>query len=179
MHENLSQVCALWSNEAPSCGSPAIYDKEVSTFAGTWCLVCAVTGFWGNLVTLAAIPYAYKYKLYGLHRHFYTTTVFILNLSVTDAIYCALFLTTNAVVYLGGQWPFSPLACTVWATLSHVTAFADWMSLALITLSRCMALVHPVRWNRICGKRVNLIAMFLASWAWALILVLPVLWSVS
>ena len=179
MHENLSQICALGSPEVTSCGHPGMYDRAVSNYAGWWCLMCAVTGFWGNLLTLLAIPYAYRYKLYGLHRHFYTTTVFILNLSVTDTIYCGLFLTTNAVIYLGSDWPFSPFSCTVWATLSHVTAFADWMSLAMITLSRCMALVHPVKWNRICCRKANLVVMFLASWAWALILVLPILWSVS
>ena len=56
----LSQLCINDNrdNEIPDeCFSKNI-STTLSNFAGVWCIINAILGFTGNLLTLLAIPYA-------------------------------------------------------------------------------------------------------------------------
>jgi hypothetical protein len=57
---NLSTYC-LTANSSDSRCVPDI-DAWLIEVAGVWCIINAVIGFTGNLLTLLAIPYASRHK---------------------------------------------------------------------------------------------------------------------
>ena len=60
------------------------------------CIVIAVIGAIGNLLTLTAIPWAQRNKFLGFNQDpLKYTTIFILNLAFADFLYCI----TNLPVY--------------------------------------------------------------------------------
>ncbi len=57
---NLSTYCLTAEHPGGVC-APAI-DSSLRRIAGIWCIVNAIIGFSGNLLTLLAIPYASRHK---------------------------------------------------------------------------------------------------------------------
>ena len=77
--------------------------RDISVFAGIWCIVNAVLGICGNLLTILAIPYAAKRQKFNLHRN-WPLTIFILNLAVADLLYSSINLPLYAQQYLKKGW---------------------------------------------------------------------------
>ena len=60
------------------------------------CIIVAVFGALGNLLTLLAIPWAQSNKILGFHRTpLKYTTIYIVNLAFADFLYCI----TNLPMY--------------------------------------------------------------------------------
>ena len=57
---NVSDFCLSNNGNDPIC-RPEI-DTTLLNVAGYWCIVNAIIGFSGNLLTLLAIPYASRHK---------------------------------------------------------------------------------------------------------------------
>ena len=58
---NMSKLCP-GNVDLDGCYPPR-FSGPLATFAGVWCILNAVVGIIGNLMTLVAIPYAAKKKL--------------------------------------------------------------------------------------------------------------------
>ncbi len=111
------------------------FEEETSLAVGLWCLANAGFGFSGNLLTLLAIPHAKRHQRFGFERDWRDpTTLFILNLALSDLLYCVINLPLYAVQFFSGRWPWGASSCVASAAFRYVNAFADWMSLALIAL---------------------------------------------
>ena len=77
--------------------------RGMSVAAGVWCIMNAILGFSGNLLTILAIPYAAKKKKFNLHRN-WPLTIFILNLAIADFLYSSINLPLYALQYLHEGW---------------------------------------------------------------------------
>ena len=77
--------------------------RDSSVFAGIWCIVNAILGFCGNLLTIFAIPYAARRQKFNLHRN-WPLTIFILNLAIADFLYSSINLPLYALQYLNKGW---------------------------------------------------------------------------
>ena len=60
-----------------------------------------------------------------------------------DILYCSVNLPFYAHVYLGYEWKFGEKWCVGSAVLAFLFAYADWMALSLIALSRALSLYGP------------------------------------
>ena len=66
------------------------FDDGLRIFAGVWCFINSFAGTAGNLLTLVAIPYAMKRKMFGFGRSdaIDIITPYVLNLAFADFLYC-------------------------------------------------------------------------------------------
>ena len=58
---NLSSICLNQSYDFPPQCYPS-EDQHLKIIEGVWCVINAIIGFTGNLLTIIAIPYAAKHK---------------------------------------------------------------------------------------------------------------------
>ena len=114
---------------------------------------------------------------FNLHLH-WTTTIFILNLAFADSLYCAINLPLYAMQYLKQRWTWGPDLCYITTAFRYINAFADWMSVAMIAVSRCVSLTRPELGEKIFGGR-NGKLIILAIWVYANLLILPIYTKVS
>jgi hypothetical protein len=65
-------------------------------------IVIIILGTGGNLLTLLALPYAWKYYSQRFPSVTKSTTVLLLNLALCDLIYCSFGLTVQADIFING-----------------------------------------------------------------------------
>ena len=82
-------------------------------YTGIWGSINFVVGVLGNILTLVAIPYASNKRRHELHKNWYTSTIFILNLAVFDLGFCIFGMTHDVLFNLGIGWPFGNISCKV------------------------------------------------------------------
>jgi len=99
------------------------FNPYLNTFAAIWCIVIAVVGAIGNLLTLLAIPWAEK-------------NLPILNLAMADFIYCVINFPLYSFTFFNKGWPWRDWTCQGFAAFHNWNAFASWMSIGVIALSR-------------------------------------------
>ena len=114
---------------------------------------------------------------HGLERGWRTNTVFVLHLAFAEVLYCAFNLPSYAATYLYRGWPFGYILCGVSSAFIHMNAYADWISLGLIALSRCLGLTKPSAWKTFCKNR-NLLLVFVSIWVYSFALILPTIIAV-
>ena len=117
--------------------------QHLSDFAGIWCIVNAVLGFSGNLLTILAIPYAAKRQKFNLHRN-WPLTIFILNLAVADLLFVIFCIPFTATDYVLNEWLFGLLVCQAVQYLIYVTSYVSIYTLILMSIDRFLAVVFPV-----------------------------------
>ena len=96
----LSEICLEYPQHS-QCFPQEM--QNISIPAGIWCIVNAILGFSGNLLTILAIPYAAKRQKFNLHRN-WPLTIFILNLAVADFLYSSINLPLYALQYFNKGW---------------------------------------------------------------------------
>ena len=139
---------------------------------------------------------------FGFVSDWDSTTLFVLNLAFSDLLYCLINLPLYAVQYLyqrcmrcscesnrtlavvpfsfsdACRWPLGEEACRASVSFRYVNAFAEWMSLAFIAVSRCLGIIKPAVCEKYLAGRSGLAVMALI-WLYALGLISPVLTKVS
>ncbi len=100
--------------------------------------------------------------------------MFILCLALSDLLYCAFSLPFYAVTYLMQDWPLGQEMCYAFAALRHIVAYADWMFLAFIAVSRCAKLIWREKAHKYLSGRSGYAVVFLV-WSYAVGLNSPIL----
>ena len=122
-----------------SCPKPDYpFSAVLATIAGVLCILVAVIGAAGNLLTLLAIPWAQTNKILGFHRTpLKYTNIFNVNLAFADFLYCVTSLPMYSLTYLHRGWPNGDdWSCKAFAAFRNMTAFSAWMALGFVAFSR-------------------------------------------
>lgn len=106
---------------------------------------------------------------FGFKRSRDSATILIVNLAFADLMYCSINLPLYTIQYWNGRWPFDRTACRIFAVFRYVNAFGEWMSLAVIALSRCIGLIR----NQRCFSWKQGFTIIVAIWFYAFIMILP------
>lgn len=104
-------------------------------------------------------------------------TIFVLNLAFADLLYCTVNLPLYTIQYLLRRWPLSFNMCVAFASSRYFIAAADWMSLALIAFSRCIALTRPSLAKKLFSS-TNGKLFIVGTWAYAAIVIVPFVFEV-
>ena len=84
-------------------------------------------------------------------------------MAFADSLYCAINLPLYAMQYLKMRWIWGPDLCYITTAFRYVNAFADWMSVAMIAVSRCISLTRPELAEKLFGGRKGKL-IILAIW---------------
>jgi len=149
------------------------YNDVLSEMAGYICIVIAIFGLCGNLLTLLTVPWATKNGLLGFNTYpGRYTNIFIVNLAFADFTYCLTSLPFYSIQYLYKFWPLGHEMCVIWASIRYINAFAAWMAVGFVALSRCLALKNRLLCKKILyGTRGYLVIGLI--WVYAVIMVIP------
>ena len=80
---------------------------------GVWCVLIAIFGIFGNLLTLYSLPHAKKNSIGGKcwSKTWNTSTVFIINLARIDLFFCVFCIPTFAIPFLTQNWKYGHIPC--------------------------------------------------------------------
>lgn len=112
------------------------------------------------------------YFRYGFTNGWNPTTLFILNLALSDMLYCAVNLPLYSLQYLKRGWILGPELCYANAVFRYINAFSDWMSLAMIAVSRCVCLKKP-RLIEATKTKTIVTLVIAAIWFYSILLISP------
>ena len=143
-YENLSSQCNTWVN---CTSSMAVIDRSHcqpedirEDFTRLPVLVNIATimliGGGGNMLTLVAIPYCYVKHRKTFAALWNMTTILILHLSLCDLMYCLFGLPLFFELYYKGFFDHSAQMCVIWAALRNLIVYADFITMAAISLNR-------------------------------------------
>ena len=106
-------------------------------------------------------------------------TVFILNLAVADFLYSSVHLPLYAIQYFYGGWPWSNRVCYITTVWRIINAFADWIFLGVIAVSRCLMVIQHDLWLKMCSNNKYLLSIIGGTWLYAFFIVIPIVCGVS
>lgn len=142
--------------------------KAIRYFTGSWCVMVAFLGIFGNLATFLSIPFAAKRKLHGLDEKFRTTHIFIVHLSFIDLCYCLCFALPQSFSFFINYWPFGTILKKASYTAGLITSVADLIAVASISISRCLDLTRTNFWQKCSDNWFALLLML--SFPWLLVI---------
>ena len=150
--------------------------RSHNTWIAIWGIINFFVGVIGNSMTIVAIPFAVYKKRYGLDKAWYDSTIFIINLAVSDLMYCVLGLPHEIMLHLGIGWPFTgsfgDFSCKLFNVIAPIFAYDSWFALALIAFTRAFHVVKPFAWKNFCTKR-NVAILIIASKLFNVVLCIP------
>ena len=71
------------------------------------------------------------------------TTIFVLNLAVADLLYCIVVIPLTALQFYEKGWKWGKYGCILSGIFKYGIMTAEWMSVALIALTKCINLIFP------------------------------------
>ena len=122
----LSKLCLNTSTWNFECVANNVVDQNITNdeqgkhvlriTVGVWCVLIAIFGILGNLLTLYSLPHAKTNNIGGRcwNKTWNTSTVFILNLARIDLFFCVVCIPTFAIPFLKQSWKygFIPSRCS-------------------------------------------------------------------
>lgn len=99
-------------------------------------------------------------------------TVWFLNLAVADFLFTAFLPLSVAYTAMGFHWPFGRFMCKLNSTLSFLNMFASVYILVVISVDRCISVVHPI-WTQNHRSVSCASGLSLGVWIFALLLSSP------
>lgn len=132
-----------------------------NVFLALWGVLNMLIGIFGNGLTIVAIPYAMHQKRHGLHKSWYSSTIFIIYLAVCDILFCLFGMLDKIIFNLGYKWPFGFFSCNLYIKVVPLIAYASWYGLGFIAVTRACCVFSYRGWNSFCTKsRSILIILF-------------------
>ncbi|XP_053608665.1 G-protein coupled receptor moody-like [Plodia interpunctella] len=143
------------------------YHDGILRFASVCCMVFMLIGIPGNLITIIALARCKK-----VHN---ATALFIINLSLSDLLFCCLELPMAATTFWAKSWVFGITMCRVFPMAKYGLVAVSLFSITAITINRYIIISHPMLYTKIYTKR-NLILMVMAIWLFCISAMIP-MWT--
>uniref|UniRef100_A0ABD2XHM2 G-protein coupled receptors family 1 profile domain-containing protein n=1 Tax=Trichogramma kaykai TaxID=54128 RepID=A0ABD2XHM2_9HYME len=145
------------------------YPPWLLTFAAACCVLFMLVGIPGNLLTLFALFRTKKFKN--------ATAVFIMNLSLSDLMFCCVVLPLAASMFWHGVWRHGPFFCQLFPFLRYALVAVSLFTVLSITINRYVMIGHPRLYPKIYTPR-NLLCMVLSTWVGGFGALLPTTFGV-
>ncbi|XP_024937016.1 5-hydroxytryptamine receptor 2A isoform X2 [Cephus cinctus] len=131
------------------------YPAWILYFAAGCCVLFMFIGIPGNLITVAALFRTKKLRN--------ATAVFIMNLSVSDLMFCCFNLPLATSTFWHGSWLHGPLLCRLFPLLRYGLVAVSLFTVLAITINRYVMIGHPRLYPKLY-KPKYLALMVLATW---------------
>lgn len=118
----------------------------------------------GNLLTIIALL-----KCERLRKH--ATTAFLLSLTFSDLLFCAIMMPMQAVRYYHQAWTFGDFLCQVFPFVFYSNVCVSMLSMILMTINRYILITFQHLYPRIYQNKFIFLQLFLAWFISFLIMV--------
>lgn len=120
--------------------------------------------FAGNLLTIIALL-----KCERLRKH--ATTSFLLSLTFSDFLFCAIMMPMQAVRYYHRRWTFGEFLCQVFPFVFYSNVCISMLSMILMTINRYILITFQHLYSKIYTTKLIIIQLFCAWFIAFLIMV--------
>ena len=100
------------------------------------------------------------------------TTIFYINLAIVDFLFCATLPFKIAYHLNGHNWVFGEVLCRATTVIFYGNVYCSILILASISISRCLAIVHPFTYQGLPKRTYASITCGLV-WAAVFLYMLP------
>eukprot|EP00090_Calanus_glacialis_P015256 TRINITY_DN24110_c0_g1_i3.p1 TRINITY_DN24110_c0_g1~~TRINITY_DN24110_c0_g1_i3.p1 ORF type:complete len:495 (-),score=85.15 TRINITY_DN24110_c0_g1_i3:276-1760(-) len=109
------------------------------------CVMFLVCGLPGNIITILALARCKKVRN--------TTAIFIINLSVSDLLFCCFNLPLAASVFMTRRWIWGPQLCQLYPLLRYGLLGVSVFNILAITINRYVMIAHPTVYPRLYSAK--------------------------
>ncbi|CAO1401003.1 unnamed protein product [Diamesa hyperborea] len=131
------------------------YPPALLTFASIACVTFIFLGVPGNLITIIALARCKKVRN--------ATAVFIINLSLSDLLFCCFNLPLAASTFWHREWIHGEIMCRLFPLLRYGLLAVSLFTVLTITINRYIMIGHPRIYPRIYRHKF-LILMVAGTW---------------
>ena len=118
----------------------------------------------------------YNIFRYGFHRHFSTTTIWILHLALCDLLFSIFCAPAYFVPYLGYRYAqgygFDTM-CRASIIMAYMTVYNDWLLLSYIAVTRAINVTWRSQWKQFCSNKICLFLALCSPWLIQFCILLP------
>ncbi|XP_071837391.1 uncharacterized protein [Apostichopus japonicus] len=161
------------TSESAESSSHEVYEDPYTSYPNKQILITVYVtifflGFTGNLMVIFVI---------AQNRNMRTVTNFFLgNLALSDLLAMTCSDIPILVTYVSDSWPFGEIVCICAYFLISITTTASILILAVISVERYMAILHPFELRKLVTTKLLSITVCVI-WTISILLGLPVLFS--
>nr|XP_034183593.1 G-protein coupled receptor moody [Osmia lignaria] len=131
------------------------YPPWLLHFAASCCILFMLVGIPGNLFTIIALCRTKKLRN--------ATAIFIINLSISDLMFCCFNLPLATSTFWHSSWNHGALLCQLFPLLRYGLVAVSLFTILSITINRYVMIGHP-KLYRTVYKGKYLIPMVLSTW---------------
>ncbi|KAK2721873.1 protein trapped in endoderm-1-like [Artemia franciscana] len=146
-----------------------VYPSEASYFAAICGILFIIFGLIGNLVTFVALLNSKKLRSHA-------TTSFVLSLTASDLLFCAINLPLTVSRYLSESWVHGDGLCKTFPFFFYGNVGTSLMSMVAITLNRFVLISSPSWYDKIYKAKHNLV-MIAGIWLFSFGILLPTMFD--
>ncbi|GAB0098128.1 G-protein coupled receptor moody [Sergentomyia squamirostris] len=131
------------------------YSDSLLRFASIMCIIFALIGIPGNLITIVALARCKKVRN--------ATALFVINLSCSDLLFCCFNLPLAASTFWYRGWRHGNTMCKLFPLFRYGLLAVSLFTILAITINRYVMIVHPRIYPRIYMRKY-LALMIAGTW---------------
>ncbi|XP_059607345.1 G-protein coupled receptor moody [Phlebotomus argentipes] len=140
------------------------YADSLLKFASVMCMIFALIGIPGNLITIIALARCKKVRN--------ATALFVINLSCSDLLFCCFNLPLAASTFWQRDWTHGDILCELFPLARYGLLAVSLFTILAITINRYVMIVHPRIYPRIY-RRKFLALMIAGTWTLSFCALIP------
>lgn len=145
----------------------SLYPPELLWFGTVCCIIFTFLGTIGNFISVLALVRSPRLRN--------ATTAFIVNLCVSDLLFCSFSIPLTAVTYIDRKWNGSDQLCKMFAFIRFTNGITSIFTVVAITINRYVLIVYPKIYPFVYTKRKTAIMIFFLWFLPLFLLLLPYL----
>lgn len=145
----------------------AFYPPELLWFGTVCCIIFTIVGTIGNFISILALLKSKKLRN--------ATTAFIVNLCVSDLLFCSLSIPLTAVTYIDRKWTGSDELCKLFTLLKFSNGVVSIFTVVAITMNRYILIVYPKIYPAFYQRKNTALMLFLLWFLPSFLFFLPYL----
>ncbi|KAM3957795.1 uncharacterized protein ACR2FA_008522 [Aphomia sociella] len=131
------------------------YPEGLLKFATVCCVLFMLVGIPGNIITIVALARCKKVRN--------ATALFIINLSISDLLFCCFNLPLAGSTFWTESWIHGRTLCRLFPMVRYALVAVSLFTILAITINRYIMISHPLLYPRLYTK-MNLILMMAVIW---------------
>ena len=97
-----------------------------------------------------------------------TPNVFVVNLAVTDFLFCVVVLPLTSATFIQGEWKLGLHGCNLQALMFSININATLVTMTTISINRFILIRHRIKYKTVYTKR-NVTLMIFGVWCYAIL----------